>query len=200
MNPKPKPKPKPKPNPNPNPNVAAGWRALLAEPVPSTFKWLRRNFAAHEAAGRVVLRQAGVTPAQAAAEVTIFSLSASVPELAAAHEDGMEDGVPPATRRRLQWASSTDERIPRRASTDLWQARARAVPVARGVRGRVRACARCVYACARVCMHVRGVCEHRPLAALPPRNSAPPVHPCWPVDRREPASTRTALAAVPSTR
>jgi hypothetical protein len=116
--------------------------------VPSTFKWLRRNFAAHEAAGRVALRQAGVTPAQAAAEeVTMFSLAASVPELAAAHEDGMEDGVPPATRRRLQWASSTDERIPRRASTDLWQARARAVPVARGVRGRVRA-------------HVRGVCVH----------------------------------------
>ena len=100
--------------------VAAGWRALLAEPVPSTFKWLRRNFAAHEAAGRVMLRQVGLTPAKAAAEVTIHSLAASVPELAAAYEDG----VPSATRNRLQWSSSTDERIPRRASADLWQARA----------------------------------------------------------------------------
>lgn len=100
--------------------VAAGWRALLAEPVPSTFKWLRRNFAAHEAAGRVMLRQVGLTPAKAAAEVTIHSLAANVPELAAAYEDG----VPSATRSRLQWSSSTDERIPRRASADLWQARA----------------------------------------------------------------------------
>ena len=100
--------------------VTAGWRALLAEPAPSTFTWLRRNFAAHEAAGRVMLLQVGVTPAKAAAEVTIHSLAASVPELSAAYEDG----VPPATRRRLQWPSSIDERIPRRASTDLWQARA----------------------------------------------------------------------------
>ena len=146
--------------------VAAGWRALLAEPVPSTFKWLRRHFAAHEAAGRVMLREVGVTPAKAAAEVTMHSLAASVPELAAAYEDG----VPPATRSRLQWSSSSDERIPRRASTDLWQARACGA-----------VCAVCVCVC--VCMP-RGwcagysTCEHLPTSCSSAAPQLPP--PCTP--------------------
>lgn len=96
-----------------------GWDALLTEPVPSTFKWLERNFAAHAASGRVSLRRVGVAADSVPKDTSMFSLSARVAALAThAHN---EDGLPMVTRQRLQWPSSVDRRIPEHAMDDLWQ-------------------------------------------------------------------------------
>ena len=92
------------------------WDALLGEPHAETFRWLRRHFGAHEAAGRVALVPYGVTPAAARTVEPLFSLDAHVPEL----EGVYERGLPDVTRQRLSWGTSTDRPTPLSVRGDLW--------------------------------------------------------------------------------
>jgi hypothetical protein len=81
-----------------------GWHVALAEPYPPTYSWLARTFAPYVASGRATLLRSGVTHGAAPVVATLYSLDARVPELSAL----FEHGLPPVTRQRLQWGSSTD--------------------------------------------------------------------------------------------
>jgi len=93
-----------------------GWHALLAEPDSYTFSWLARHFSSYVAQGRVTLRQQGLTHLPTATIAPLYTLDARVPEL----EATFEHGLPPITRQRLQWGSSTYKATALSVRGDLW--------------------------------------------------------------------------------
>jgi len=93
-----------------------GWRAMLAEPDPSTYAHLQRHFEQELRRGQVWLHPEGTTAQPAAHTATMYRIEARVSQLEATHERGL----PEVTRQRLQWGTSVVRATSASVRGDLW--------------------------------------------------------------------------------